>query len=145
MLLFLLSFVVGTVAFASVQSAWGACNMFSKASVCLCDPNNFASRLPFALLADAGMLQTYTGRSECAFNMSWFHGSPDQFFLEFVSWLFLWGEKTNRTDIMEGALWMSVDPVLDGITLYAELQGAVVFLCLFCLFSVALTRQARWY
>lgn len=93
-LIVLLLLVSGGHGFASVQSAWGACHALSLSSPshCLCDPANFAQHLPFSLLADASMLQVYTGRRECNINMTWFHGSPDENFLSFVGWLYLYGQ-----------------------------------------------------
>lgn len=112
--------------FASVQSAWGACNALTgSASKCLCDPENFGSRLPFAMLADASMLFTYTGRRDCELNMTWLHGSADNDFLHFVGFLYQFGKLMNDTELQEGALWMSVDPVLDGVTLWSQNNGGI--------------------
>jgi hypothetical protein len=125
----LFALVQTCLGFASVQSAWGACNALSSqtASACLCDPTNFPLRLPFAMLADASMLYTYTGRRDCdKINLTWFHGSvDDSSFLRFVGHLFLYARSIGDVDLQEGALWMAMDPVMDSVTLWSRNNGGI--------------------
>jgi hypothetical protein len=153
----LLLFAAGTIplpahGFATVQSLWGACRALQPSQAvadCMCDPSNFALRLPFAVLADGpAELGLWTGSDslQCSEKLSFVHGAVGQplatsvrrrqaaiaaaagnqtSFLAFVSWLWLYGEHSGRADIVEAAQWMAVDPITDGVSLFPRGQGGI--------------------
>jgi hypothetical protein len=125
------------MSFAAVQSVWGACrSLQSENAKCMCDSRNYASLLPFAMLADTSLVNSWTGEQRCPTNgeMDFLHGAPgvnltstsqQPSFLSFVSWLYLYGEQQGLDELMVGARWMALDPATDGVSLWPAGAGGI--------------------
>lgn len=110
--------------FATVQSVWGGCYLLSNGPGCLCNASEF-DHFAWATSADAGLLRAWTGFDDCDLNMPWFHGAPGAYFLEFVSWLYVYGQAAGRPDVVTGSVWMALDPALDGASLWPNGHGGI--------------------